>query len=71
MEKNFILFLKKEKKLRNEEILKKKYINMDEIIPKWNENKSSEDGKTWVFIDNQWIEDDKKNEWKFDFFSQK
>ena len=71
MEKNFILFLKKEKKLRNEEILKKKYLNMDEIIPKWNENKSSDDGKTWVFIDNQWIEDDEKNEWKFDFFSQK
>eukprot|EP01080_Neovahlkampfia_damariscottae_P011570 gene11570-4816_t len=71
LKKNFSNFIEKEKKLRNDEIKKKKYEKLDNLFPQWNDIKSNEEEKNWVFIDGNWIEDDDKNEWKFDFFTQK
>jgi hypothetical protein len=65
----FTIFIEKEKKLRNDEIKKTKFLPLNKTSVQWWESRN--EGEYWVFFDGKWIKDDPSNVWNFDFYSQK
>jgi hypothetical protein len=65
----FTIFIEKEKKLRNDEIKKTKFLPLNKTSVQWRESRN--EGEYWVFFDGKWIKDDPSNVWNFDFYSQK